>query len=450
MIELNNENSISKIDSLYNEYNNKGTAISVDFSQLVPDVKRTERYTHYIHPYPAKLLPSIPYFFLNTEKFCPRNGVVLDPFCGSGTVLLEAILSGRNALGADSNPIARLISEAKTKYIDADTLHLSLNCILKKAYKDKLDRLFDFPNRDYWFTHNAQIQLARLLYAIKAIKNHSIKVFYLTCFSNIVKKASYADPRIYVPVKIKPERFHDRPALFNQLIKKSESLKDINVYDLFKAVSLENIQRVGTLESVSCENTVNLVSSDARFLSKKIGGKERLEDESVDLVLTSPPYAGAQKYIRSSRLSLNWLGMGDSSCIKNLESKNIGRECFDKNELLINKTGVIDADYLIDKIKTIDKTRACIVSTYLNEMRKAIKESYRVLKKGGFMILVVGSNKVCGYDFNTPLFLNKIAEEFGMQTELQLVDSIKKYGMITIRNTTASIIESEYIIVLKK
>lgn len=115
------------IEQLYQQYEERGHAIMVDFKRLVPEIGKAERYTHLIHPYPAKLLASIPYYILHTERFCPNDGVVLDPFCGAGTVLLEAILCGKNALGADANPIARLISEAKTQYVPANDLKKELD-----------------------------------------------------------------------------------------------------------------------------------------------------------------------------------------------------------------------------------------------------------------------------------------------------------------------------------
>lgn len=101
----------------YQSFQKDGEPISVNFRTLVPELKKAERFTHLIHSYPAKLLANIPYFFLATDTFCPADGIVLDPFCGTGTVLLEAALSGRNALGADANPLAELITDVKTVYI---------------------------------------------------------------------------------------------------------------------------------------------------------------------------------------------------------------------------------------------------------------------------------------------------------------------------------------------
>lgn len=273
----------------------------------------------------------------------------------------------------------------------------------------------------------------------------------MVCFSNIIKKVSYADPRIYVPVRMNPDRFTDKPDLYQKLRIKFDSLRDIDVYEKFRQVSMENIQRMELLCGLADSRcTSRVISKDARNLTIRIGSKKLLEDESVDLVLTSPPYAGAQKYIRSSRLSLNWFGMGDSDFIRNLEKNNIGREDFLQKDCITSETGIKEADELISIIELKDKKRACIVSTYLNEMREALEESFRVLKKGGYMVLVVGPNKICGYDFNTPKYLRLIAEGFGMRTELQLVDTIKKYGMLTMRNKTAGMIMVEHVIVMKK
>ncbi len=412
------------IEQLFQQYEEKNHAIMVDFKSLVPEIVKPERYTHLIHPYPAKLLASIPYYILRTERFCPNGGVVLDPFCGAGTVLLEAILCGKNALGADANPIARLISEAKTQYVPANDLKKELDRILRKIEKNSNCTIPDFPNKDFWFSQHVQEQLSHLLHIIQKLKDKKHKVFFMVCLSNIIKKVSYADPRIYVPVRMNPERFTDKPDLYQKLRIKLDSLRNIDVYEKFRQVSMENIQRMELLRELADSRcTSRVISKDARNLTNRIGSKELLENESVDLVLTSPPYAGAQKYIRSSRLSLNWFGMGNPDSIRNLEKSNIGREDLAQKDRIISEIGIGEVDKLIAKIALKDTTRACIVSTYLNEMSVALKEAVRVLKKGGYMVLVVGPNKVSGYDFDTPKYLRLIAERYGMHTELLLIDS---------------------------
>src|SRR5664280_2676519 len=86
----------------------------VDFRALMTEFV-PERHTHMLHPYPAKLLPQIPAFFLTTSRFGPDAPpmVLADPFCGTGTVLLEGALRGLEVIGADTNPLARLIARVK-------------------------------------------------------------------------------------------------------------------------------------------------------------------------------------------------------------------------------------------------------------------------------------------------------------------------------------------------
>ena len=106
----------------YRSYQNDGEPIAVNFRSLVPELSKLERYTHLIHSYPAKLLANIPFYFFATDELCPQEETVLDPFCGTGTVLLEAALSGRTALGADANPLAELITNVKTHHTSYETL----------------------------------------------------------------------------------------------------------------------------------------------------------------------------------------------------------------------------------------------------------------------------------------------------------------------------------------
>ena len=74
----------------------------------------------------------------------------------------------------------------------------------------------------------------------------------------------------------------------------------------------------------------------------------------------------------------------------------------------------------------------------------------RVLKPGGYMILVIGNNTVSGISFNTQDYLTTYLQSKGMHLEFKLIDDIKSYGLMTKRNKTANTISSEWVLVLKK
>ena len=425
--------------------------IRIDFRKLFPQLNKSELYTHQIHSYPAKLIPHIPYFFLSTDYFCPDDGTVLDPFCGSGTVLLEAQLANRKAIGADANPLAVKISEIKTSKQDCKLLRKELENLLINAKQVDCDN--EEINADilYWYSQNAFQQLRILEQQIALIENSQVRAFFEICLSNISKKVSIADPNISVPVRLNPERFKEYPSRYNDVIRHLEQVKYIDVFEKFYQICEDNIERIETLNVIPNLPTAKIVSNDARRLTTNVGSSRILPNESVDLIVTSPPYAGAQKYIRSSRLNLYWLGIQDTSAIHRLQEKNIGREDYHKSEIYEVKTGIESADAILHELYAEGKKeRSFIVGNYLLEMQVALDESFRVLKDGGYMVIVIGNNTVCGRPFDTQDYLTTYLCNKGMQLQFKLIDDIKSYGLMTKRNRTASRIASEWVLVFKK
>lgn len=440
------------IEKFITEFSQKKEPIQINFREIIPEINSYERYTHLIHTYPAKLLCHIPYFFLQTDFFCPKNGIVLDPFCGTGTVLLEANISGRNAKGADANPLANLISKVKTTYIKKEDLQKTLGIIISRAKRFNTNECIDTSSVSRWFSKSTISQLWHLECAIKKVRNTKQQDFFMMCLSNLVKKVSFADPSISVPVKLNPERFAQNPERMESAKFKLKTLENIDVYDKFENICQLNINRIESLKDIYSNGiTSEIISNDARLLTKEIGGTEILQDESVDLILTSPPYAGAQKYIRSSWLNLYWLGTKNSEDIRLLNKQNIGREDYHKADMFRVITSIQAADDVLTSLYDEGKNeRAFIVGNYLNEMKSAIDESVRVLKTGGYMIIVIGNNTVCGRPFDTQDYLTTYITSKGLRLQFKLIDDIKSYGLMTKRNKTASRISCEWVLVFKK
>ena len=420
-----------------------GEPIVVNFRRLVPELKKSERYSHLIHSYPAKLLSNIPYYFLASDALCPRDGVILDPFCGTGTVLLEAMLSGRNALGADANPLAKLITSVKTNYIPKESLINTLTITLIRAKKYR--KVVNHPDAvSVWYSSKSLRQLTNIQRSISEIEDEQQREFFELCFSNVVRKVSYADPSISVPVHWNPERFNSHPERMNEVKKKLQQLQTVDVYDKFEFVSKSNIDRIDTLKGkFSEEITARFISDDAR----KLG----LENKSVDLILTSPPYAGAQKYIRASWLNLYWLNRVKLEDIRELKTHNIGREDYKKDEIYESYTSIEAADIILKDLYKSGKTkRAFLAANYLNEMKVALDESCRVLRQGGYMVIVIGNNTVCKRQFETQDYITSYLVNRGMKLQYKLIDDIKSFGLMTKRNKTADKITREWVLVFKK
>src|SRR5262245_6289197 len=123
----------------------------VDLKQMFPEIRTGTRYlTHGFDSYPAKMIPHMARFLI--EKVSGRDATILDPFCGSGAVLVVSVLSGRNAIGIDFNSLAIALSTAKTTAYDVSNLKLQLVEILNRVNRCAQSFVFEFPNSDYWFT----------------------------------------------------------------------------------------------------------------------------------------------------------------------------------------------------------------------------------------------------------------------------------------------------------
>jgi tRNA G10 N-methylase Trm11 len=428
------------------EYSRNKQPIQVNFREIVNHLKFIERATHSIHPYPARLLPNIPYFFLNNSYFVNENNKVLDPFSGSGTVLLESALAGMNPYGTDANPLARLIAKVKTNNYDIGVLK-SISDSLKVELEENITIEDNYPNvinLDYWFLPNIKVQLNTILNSINKIESKKYKDFFLLCFSNCINKVSLADTRVSVPVRMKIEHYPKNHPFRVKNENKIESLKTLDVYKKFIEVTNANIKRLTNKKKILQTRFVGKITSeDAR--------KNKIKSNTIDLIITSPPYAGAQKYIRASSLNLGWTELTKDQDLKSLDKQNIGRENYVKSEYIeLKKTGIDDADTLLEQVYLINPLRAHIAANYLLEMEQAIKESIRVLKPNKHFVLVAANNMVCGFEFKTQEYLRQIAENNGMTTICRLIDDIKSYGLMTKRNKTASIITCEWVLVLKK
>src|ERR1035441_5387689 len=88
----------------------------IELKRIFPEMKRGRYITHALDSYPAKMIPQMARFLI--DKVSSAGETVLDPFCGSGAVLVESAVSGRNAIGVDFNPYAVLLATAKATLYD--------------------------------------------------------------------------------------------------------------------------------------------------------------------------------------------------------------------------------------------------------------------------------------------------------------------------------------------
>ena len=273
--------------------------------------------THWIHSYPAKMFHRIPRQLLSALDPNHRT-TVLDPFCGSGTVLLEAAMLGYQALGIDVNPLARLISTVKSTRIPPSRLEVLGDELLARADKGSPSYQLN-PYLTDWFKPHATKALANLMNAISEVHDPASRNFFLVTLSSIIRRCSLADPSIPPPVKLNPRRAPRANPRYRRNLVSAMALTEATVYEQFRKAMSNNIRRINELGNLRNFGSVAILEP----LAEAAG--TTLPSDSVDVILTSPPYCGAQKYVRTLRLELCWLGYTDEE-IARLDRNTLGTE----------------------------------------------------------------------------------------------------------------------------
>jgi len=413
--------------------------IERDFTGLLETVPNTltNYATHGLHYYPAKFIPQFPAFFI--PYFSKKGDLVADPMCGAGTTLIESALKGRKFFGCDIDPIAALISRVSTTPLanckTKDEFERKVKTLLLKVWKElKSERLKEivipsekaFPNVLLWFREEVLRELLLIRNILLEEEGKDFRDFALLCLSSIVRDVSNADPR-----DIFPQRDASNP-----IRERKNTLKEFenSVWKSYeKAVSFS--QRVGNkkLGEAKC--------GDAR--------KIELEDESAQLVFTSPPYTSAIDYARVQQLSTLLLFMQNER-FREYRRKYVGTDRISKRNEVDSYDGIEFAEDEIKRVLDTDKKCGLILHKYFRDMYAITKECRRILKPNGYLIYVVGNSTVKKTTFHTNEIFRRICEKVGFDIEKILERPYYVYRMSRKRNVQSNTVKSDFFIVAKK
>ena len=267
----------------------------------------TKEYTHCFHTYPAMMIPQIARKLLKT--YGVEGGWLLDPYCGTGTSLVEASLLGMHSVGCDINPLVRLIATAKSTPICLSTLDKTLNRLNEHLFEVEYQKgnipkapVPDILNLSYWFSEEVISYLAYLRDRINKVADDAVRNFVWVAFSETVREVSYTrngEFKLYRMPTEKLEGFN--PDVFGIFSKK------LNRNRNGLAAFLEN--RKGVEVTVSNANTVR----GELPMPRPPGG--------YDVVITSPPYGDSPTtvaYGQYSRFAAEWIGLPNARKIDKL------------------------------------------------------------------------------------------------------------------------------------
>lgn len=349
--------------------------------------------THGLHPYLASMIPQIPARLL---KMYGKPGMrIFDPFVGGGAVLVEAYLAGLVAYGTDVNPLATLITRAKTTPIPAEILQKA-RTEFERVFPDIAYTVPEFSEKSkvaYWFKPYMFEKLAQIKAAVDqtiilidldfqdALKN------LLDCiFSHTVRSVSLTYRNEVRLRRLEPadlERFN--PDVSGEFRKRLD----------------EAFKRIAQLPAMPTIPYV--IQGDARKLE--------FRDKEFDLVITSPPYgdlANTIPYHQFSKNMLYWLGMMDSD-IATIRHNSLGS----KMTSVDGFPRVNSFSHSIAQMSKVEATRDATL--FYSDYYRAMQEISRVTSQR--IIIVVGHRVLNDVLIDNATITTEIMHNLGWELE---------------------------------
>ena len=350
----------------------------------------TKQLTHGIHPYPAMMIPQVARRLI--ADYGRKGGLLFDPYCGSGTTLLEGMLAGMTSVGTDLNPLARLIARVKTRPLNIGALDDEIRRFPTRATDCALPPV---PNVDYWFAPETQRALAAMRQHIDGISHAAIADVLRVAFSLTVRKSSWTRKSEFKLYRMPPcQMARHQPDPFAVMTQILASIRRA-LLALRRAASDDH-----TLPDVHDFNTVAGVPA------------KRIAPGAAALVVTSPPYGDSRTtvaYGQFSRLSSQWLGFAGANRVDN-RLMGGGRSA------QTAPFGFPKLDRVIAKIAARDARRASEVAGFFADYRASIANVARTIESGGFACYVVGNRTVKGCKVPTAESTAAFFEENGFTT----------------------------------
>ncbi|MBQ9648702.1 MAG: hypothetical protein IJV43_10140 [Oscillospiraceae bacterium] len=316
-----------------------------------------------IHPYPAKFTVELAMEYI--DKYSHAGDTIYDPFVGSGTSLLAASVLHRNGYGTDINHIGILISKAKLlvftkaeslflhKWIDSFDADYKNGCIAVEPYY--------YPSIDHWFCPNSIMVLSYILDKAKLAETAQERLFLQLAMSAVINTVSNQEGDTRYAAVEKPDL---------------------------------TIEKVGTVFSKKYRYLLALIeemSEEDRWAERNIAllldsklCETVIEKESIDLIITSPPYVNTYDYYLYHKHRMNWLGYDVRF---SMESEIGSRREFSS---LKHNADKFSSD-LSDVFAACDRT----------------------LKPDGKIVLVIGDGKVAGEMYDAKEHMIKICDPLG-------------------------------------
>lgn len=329
-----------------------------------------------------------------------KGAVLLDPMCGSGTVLQAGLRKGLRVVGFDTDPLAVLMTRVSLRFLSEHRLVYAAERVFRRAIQRKAAfkepkpwaAIMDSEAADYvefWFDKPNRLELTALAIEIRAVKNRSVREALWIAFSNMIVVKKNGVSRAMDVAHSRPHRSYKRAP--------------VRAFKVFPA-SVKGLAKVVSVIPKAGKSRVE--RGDARTI--------KIPSNSIDFVLTSPPYFNAIDYVRGHRLSLVWMGYSLEE-LRALRTENIGSERSDVG-LAIERPSIVReiAGRAMSGQKPEPRLRA-MVEKYVHDMWTSVGQVAAGMKPNGRVTYVTGDCLSGGVYISNERIIRECATGHGLR-----------------------------------
>jgi DNA modification methylase len=412
-------------------------------------------YAHSLFQYPAMMVPEVQKQIIQLIKQNDSSiKEVLDPYVGAGTSITASMRCGLNATGQDINPLAVLVSKAKTDLSwSEEELLASFDNVVASAKADKgLDVDVDFPNITKWFKLSVSRELSKLRRAIQRQSSRAIRQVLWVALAETIRLTSNDRTSTY--------KLHARPK--DEIVSRKPSpiqvFKDIArnyVVDLTKYK--QTLEAEGLIKDGKYTGKVNILLSDT---AKGIDSKKKF-----DLIITSPPYGDnltTITYGQHAYLPLQWIDHNDIDenidtevlrSTQEIDRRSIGGKSATRDEIkkkieaLSSRSANLKRTFSKLKDKPVD--RSAKVIGFFEDFFVALDKITESLAENGYMVWTIGNRRVNDIEIpNDKILIDALKIQ---NVNLVIKETCKIHNKrMPQKNQTSRLMRSEKILIFKK
>lgn len=405
--------------------------------------------------YPAMMVPALQRELAKlVVELQPEVGTIADPFLGSGTVLCEAMLLGKEFIGQDINPLALLISKLRYLSLDIEELSAALARCVKKAESDgSAAYAVRFTNQSKWFTKGANIGLSRIRSAICKETNLSARIFLWVSLADAIRMNSNSRTSTY--------KLHIRP--------QSEcTFTTDDVLDSFKTIATRNLSIIsefrlallgkGRLAHDRYSHSVRLALGDSTA-GLPLGKKK------IDMVMTSPPYGDNKTtvpYGQAAWLPLQWISHSDIDAAEEIrrlvasthqiDTRSLGgRSSARLLDIKCEELRSVSASFetTANALKKFPKDGLMRFTGFVYDLRKVIERVATSCTLNSYQLWTLGHRRIRNVECPLTEIISELFAHYGVTYVHQIERTIPSKRMAH-RNSIASTMGSETILILRK